>query len=203
MSRYVSAFFQDIVSQQGYAYRYEDGTYASRKDVLRENPEHLRLFFSKQQWRDVIWLNPEFYVESASVALGGTSFVSRKLSSLVRRASQETDSKYDKIWPVRVSRSSLGKNIIEFPDNVEMYVLRFHRLDRDVRECLGMLNFPRVRPPHTNRGADKWYSAQYNAVLKLVLGTHNNKDSEEGGEKETKHRDRSNTANQFTIQLDL
>ena len=94
MSRYVSAFFQDIVAQQGYAYRNEDGTYASREDVLNENPERLRMFFSKQNWRDVIWLNPESYMDSASVALGGTSFVSRKLKSLVRRADSETDSTY-------------------------------------------------------------------------------------------------------------
>ena len=94
MSRYVSAFFQDIVAQQGYAYRNEDGTYASREDVLNENPERLRMFFSKQNWRDVIWLNPESYVDSASVALGGTSFVSRKLKSLVRRANSEKDSTY-------------------------------------------------------------------------------------------------------------
>ena len=94
MSRYVSAFFQDIVAQQGYAYRNKDGTYASREDVLRENPERLRMFFSKQNWRDVIWLNPESYVDSASVALGGTSFVSRTLKSLVQRANLEIDSTY-------------------------------------------------------------------------------------------------------------
>ncbi len=71
------------------------------------------------------------------------------------------------------------------------YVLRFHRLDHDVQELMGMLNLPRSRPPHTNRGADKWYSAQYKAVLELV------KDSKK---KEMKS---SEDSTRLTIRMDL
>ena len=56
---------------------------------------------------------------------------------------------------------------------------------------MGMLNLPRSRPPHTNRGADKWYSAQYKAVLELV------KDSKK---KEMKS---SEDSTRLTIRMDL
>ena len=191
MFRYLSAFFQDIVSpSKSYAYRKKDGTLATKEDVLRENPKRLKDFFSTVIWRDVVWLNPEAYLENIRLAVFSrdSSVVDAardKLNGLVRRANLETELKYDTLWPVRL-HSVENKN-------VELIVLRFHRFDHDASGLLSMLNLPRVRAPHINRGADKWYSKQYDRLLELIRQE----------EEIEVHDDSASPPRLLTIRLDL
>lgn len=67
-SQYVSAFFQDITSPDGYGYTLPDGRTASRDDVLSTSIESLVSHYRKQRWEEIAWLNPHAYVRSAQVA---------------------------------------------------------------------------------------------------------------------------------------